>query len=978
MADPAIPSLVRAFFANQRPKMGTLEQRAIATICTSFESYNHKRALLLCDQRLKAVPGDGPSLALRALALYMSARPLPTYVRQDILTTIETLKIAKQGAALGDADVLLVVTHVLRGLGQGDDALELLSQAAQKFPDNEELSMEAFLAYVRGSHTQKAQQLSLRMSQRFSKDDRYLWWSLLSTILFLRNLSTPLPQANVLLSSAERQLATRYSDSANAPQDAHLAAKLNPKYTYTTADEFHVVTRLLELRAQYAALQPTSETAPPSSALVLPSLPPSDAPLSPAQALLAHFASPTAEKWCDSNLGFELWKREAMLRYGSVEGKEWVVLWQRLGGALENGDTNWHTVLYLIRAAVSLAADSSAAYFSSPSVSNSEKGQPTSTGLDLLSRSRDLFRRLATDSPRAKVERGFVLGLLEIARETRSRKWEEEQLLPLVEEYFDRFASKMCCFDDLGPYLAILTSGEASPLREKLSRQAEDVKLTSPADATRCINALKVARYLSDELNAAVEAEAAQGNLRRYFEALPLGRGLPSTELQPADDFAFLACQAVISAYHLSHDRSYLERALFISETALQNSKQKYQLRILTSNLYRLLGAPSLSLGHFRTFGVKNIQHDTLSHLISSRGATFAIEHGGKEGGVFEQAAETERWHRSGVKESQDMVAKALNYNTYSKACLVLPPRCLQVLTPLKQVEDFTEFRHRLEKSLQKSLVTVEMLRMRVLRGVLDEAGIEAGVAAVEQLAASEQAYSDNRDYKTLPSFQRKDSHTVWEQTEMGVRQDAAWLRLAASAYSRFLRPSVEIPLETELPSSVTRSEAALLRFSAKAQAVLVADLDRAAEAEQAGLAFFKEQLGTFVAAAEDTQVLPWELLQIAEVALEAFSLVELGIDQRLAEMAAGKLPDQPRHTKRLRAFRANARDLVRSVGAKLTAYSKKVAKERPKIVAAVVDLQRFEELNEDRITNLAHALVESRRSAAETLGQAIHRRCVK
>ncbi|GAA5848362.1 hypothetical protein JCM8547_004490 [Rhodosporidiobolus lusitaniae] len=953
--DPAIPSLVRAFYSNRRGRMSPLEARAIGPICSALEAYNHKRALISLDQRLKAHPSDPASLALKALALYISARPLPENARSDILKTVELVKTANKGAALNDAEVLLVLMHVLRGMGEGDQALKLLSKATQQFPDNEELSMEAFLAYVRAGETQSAQQVSMKMSKQF-EDDRYVWWFILSTILLIRDLSNPHPQASLLLSLAERQLATRYASLPDPPSSSSSDSKLD----FASADEFHVMTRFLELRAQYAALNSSSPAPPFSTPLVLSSLPPTETPRTPSQALLDHFASPAGEKWCQSNLGFELWYREALLRYGMFEEKEWEKLWDRLQGALEKGDTNWHTMLYLIRAAFSLAAGSSSSYFSSPSSPSSST--PSPAGLDLIARSRDVFRKLATDSPKAKVERGFLLGLLETAREVKSRGWEETNaFLPLVKQYFERFAGKMCCFDDLYPYLSLLSASETVSLREELVAEAEKATFSSISDATRCINALKVVRYLSNEASVEEEVASAESCLKRYYQALPLDKDLPPTELQPADDFVLLAGQAFVSAYHTSYDRTHLERALVISETALLRSKYKYQLRILSSNLLRLLGAPSLSLAHYRTFGVKNIQYDTLSHLVVGRGATFAIEGNvGKEGEVFEATAETERWYRGGQKEAQEMVVKAFNMDRHSK------------------VEDFSEFRHRLDTSLEKNLVTVEALRMRVVRGVLDLAGIEEGTKAVEKVLAKAGDYSDNRDYKTLPNFQRKGERTVWQQTEMGERPDASWLRAFSAIYSRFLRPSVKVAFEEDPVTSLTRAEKNLLSFSQKAQAVLVADLDKAAEVEQAGLAFFKEQSELFVSASEDPKTLPWELLQIAQITLEAFTLFELGTDQRLAEMAANKLPDQPRHTKRLRAFRANARDLVRSVGAKLTAYSKKVAKERNKIVAALAGLKQFEELDANRLTNFAHALVESRKTAAEALGAAIHRRCVK
>lgn len=42
-------------------------------------------------------------------------------------------------------------------------------------------------------------------------------------------------------------------------------------------------------------------------------------------------------------------------------------------------------------------------------------------------------------------------------------------MLELIEEYFERFSSKMCCFDDLIPYLKSLTEDERSTLHAKMS-----------------------------------------------------------------------------------------------------------------------------------------------------------------------------------------------------------------------------------------------------------------------------------------------------------------------------------------------------------------------------------------------------------------------------------------------------------------------------------------------------------------------------
>lgn len=119
-------------------------------------------------------------------------------------------------------------------------------------------------------------------------------------------------------------------------------------------------------------------------------------------------------------------------------------------------------------------------------------------------------------------------------------------------------------------------------------------------------------------------------------------------------------------------DRSYLERAAALLDYALRSSKYKYQSRILLINIYRLLGASSLSLSHYRIFGVKNVQYDTLSHLILNRGATFAIE-AGKEAGVHEEAIVTDRWYKMGTNEAAQMCVQTFTMPNYGKVHTTCP-----------------------------------------------------------------------------------------------------------------------------------------------------------------------------------------------------------------------------------------------------------------------------------------------------------------
>lgn len=103
------------------------------------------------------------------------------------------------------------------------------------------------------------------------------------------------------------------------------------------------------------------------------------------------------------------------------------------------------------------------------------------------------------------------------------------------------------------------------------------------------------------------------------------GKNLAKTELQPADDLAILATSSFISLHLLTRSRSYLSCAVSVLEFALVRSPQGFQHRLLLIRLYRLLGAPSVALEHYRKLNIKQVQQDTMVHFILGRCFTFSL-----------------------------------------------------------------------------------------------------------------------------------------------------------------------------------------------------------------------------------------------------------------------------------------------------------------------------------------------------------------
>ena len=170
---------------------------------------------------------------------------------------------------------------------------------------------------------------------------------------------------------------------------------------------------------------------------------------------------------------------------------------------------------------------------------------------------------------------------------------------------------------------------------------------TTLSELSRLVNSFKILRFSLIESYISVEMELARVEtyLKYYLEALPLGAHLPSTELQPADDLALLAGNTLVNLWTLTRHDGHLLSASYLLEFGLTKSKQSFLMRLMLIRIYRILGkalilllslylvtmhfsilgAPSLALEHYRAMNIKQVQHDTLSHLILSRASTFSM-----------------------------------------------------------------------------------------------------------------------------------------------------------------------------------------------------------------------------------------------------------------------------------------------------------------------------------------------------------------
>lgn len=114
-------------------------------------------------------------------------------------------------------------------------------------------------------------------------------------------------------------------------------------------------------------------------------------------------------------------------------------------------------------------------------------------------------------------------------------------------------------------------------------------------DLQRTINVLKLLRHNLSEVQVSEESEIARADkcLELYLGGLKLGKDLPKTELQPADDLIILYAHTLVNAWKISNDELHLYKAVVALEVALTYSQQAYQIRLILVRIYHLLGKSS-------------------------------------------------------------------------------------------------------------------------------------------------------------------------------------------------------------------------------------------------------------------------------------------------------------------------------------------------------------------------------------------------
>ncbi|ORX47178.1 hypothetical protein DM01DRAFT_1339199 [Hesseltinella vesiculosa] len=359
----------------------------------------------------------------------------------------------------------------------------------------------------------------------------------------------------------------------------------------------------------------------------------------------------------------------------------------------------------------------------------------------------------------ASVNRGPFLAQLEFDRRA---SIQQQDVLDHCKAYFERFSAKSCCFEDLKPYVSFLDPASAAVFVDALAATIKPAKEKSAQvkNVYRSINVHKLKRFLRSNVDQ--DQLAYVDTLwQHYQEALPLGEDLEKTEFQYGDDFVLLAGHVLFSLFEKTNDWVHVLRAITLLEVALQKSIYNFQIKLLLVRLYLVLGAPTRAWALYKTMDIKQIQFDTMLHYFTDRWVPVA------------QHIDLDLYLQQGLSiyksndiETPDMQVQAYKLGTFSK------------------IQEFIEFRQRLEKSLQHAVSKIDMIRIEALGSSFQAKyavqffhDLDLGLLKLQDDYAPVTRF-DNRDFKVMTNSHASDQRTAQECIKPAPSTNATWVHV--------------------------------------------------------------------------------------------------------------------------------------------------------------------------------------------------------
>ncbi|QDS67645.1 hypothetical protein FKW77_004638 [Venturia effusa] len=341
-------------------------------------------------------------------------------------------------------------------------------------------------------------------------------------------------------------------------------------------------------------------------------------------------------------------------------------------------------------------------------------------------------------------------------------------LLDECKRFFDLHKSNRSCFEDLRQFLLVLSKDEqdtfmshaitASNLAEPISTKNEIADLQKKEASTwilAAVNSLKISYMLS--ISKPGDADDPQRIDDFVLKCLRVYRYSASIPTDSGDDASFLAVMALL---RFRDEGRSLIKAAYLMEYLHAISSDNSTGTLIALLVFQLTGLGSITISAFQQMSLREVQFDTLSHLLYSRISTFhpysvelrstrSVDERHKD--PFLGISFALQWPRKAIGTTTEFMSKDLE-NVY-----------------FDKIMEFSAFIERIETSFTPILLQLE--RRRVAR-LTDR----SSAIMDDFLVHFDRAKSDNRDFYSVPTFESSAAEPLEKLIFPGPRVNGYWL----------------------------------------------------------------------------------------------------------------------------------------------------------------------------------------------------------
>ncbi|OUC47802.1 hypothetical protein D917_06648, partial [Trichinella nativa] len=242
------------------------------------------------------------------------------------------------------------------------------------------------------------------------------------------------------------------------------------------------------------------------------------------------------------------------------------------------------------------------------------------------------------------------LCLLEVNQERRKRLYLVEKLIEknlatvdelesfkldvpakLIAKYFEAFAHKPCFFDDVRPFLKLVTESEKNDFVSELAKIIGDLPITfhdshidmsfikNQDDVQRHVHLLHICSVIGCYANlSSLELVQFSKQLLILFD-----RARHTTQnssgIYPSDGYLSLAVHFIWLLYIMKQDDHWLYRLAVLLEQRLSFGKPNYEFVFRLTKIYSLLGCPGALLRVFNGSDIKLIMMESLWYMMNDQ-----------------------------------------------------------------------------------------------------------------------------------------------------------------------------------------------------------------------------------------------------------------------------------------------------------------------------------------------------------------------